>query len=1138
VGIDSKTQGREDVSGKKEDEHSCSVKLFDTVNLPMTGEYFIRGQLTKQIINASGIFEPIRRSETEDSYAAATGMVNIEERGLIPIRILTFKDNVRIKKGTTIGTFTRCLSEQQVTRVNRVTCDKESRWNILEKKIIPHLEHLRENTPERIQLIQLLEEFSDIFSISRDDIGVTNVVTHAIDTEDITPIRCGQRRIPIALEEKVEEMIQELANKEIIRPSDSPWNAPLVIIPKKNGDVRITVDYRKLNSVTKRPVFPIPDTQHLLDTLSGSAYFTTLDFSSGYYNVPMKADDIEKTAFSTKQNHWEFVRMPMGLSTAPFTFQKLMHKIFSKENWQTCLIYLDDICIFSRSLDEQIVRLRTIFDRIRNAGMKLSPDKCSFLKQEVSYLGYKITKEGTMTDPSKIEKISNWATPKTVEDLRSWLGLCGYYRKFIKNYAKIVCPLEEKCKDTWTSKRKKTSTQLEWNDECQSAFQTLKEALTSAPILTYPTANDQFILDCDASHDCVGAVLSQKQNGIERVIAYASKKLTSTQRQYCITRKELFAVYHFVHYFKHYLLGRRFICRTDHRALSWMLNWKTPNTSQYCKWKQELEVFDMIVLYRRGEEHANADALSRWPNCQQCELNHPFPKQKRNVKVFNDGVAVQRFFCRQINTLHEEIDQTADSNLRTIIELMKMGQIEEKEPESLKCCSEEAFILWKKRNNLRFRGGLLYIYCSRSNEYKLIIPKDQRTQLIKLVHETFAHVGTRKTLCALKDDHYWPNMDFDVRLWVNACHYCNERKVHRNGKKNEKKAGLESNYPFQKISLDVTGPLPRGPLGEQYILGIIDNFSRFVTLVPLKRVTAETVGKALFEKWVTLFGIPEVIHSDRGTEFENRLMFHLCQLLGIRKSRSSPYYPQGNAIIERLFGTVKDLLSTTMRSRKQSWVSILPSVEFALRCTIHKSTNFSPYEIIFGRKMKTPFSNESYRKSLPRGSVTKCDFVKEVQNNIDLVQKKILDNRELKLEKKTEKNMFYPIGTKVMVKILPQMRGIGKPRYAGPYKIVSKKGDWSYVLEDEHGKKIERNVHHLKPLKLNTTSKCSAKVGTSIETISGEGKKGGKVKSSNSPAQIQAREPNRTSVPVGVGASAQMPRYPKRTHAQPLRYGY
>ena len=435
---------------------------------------------------------------------------------------------------------------------------------------------------------------------------------------------------------------------------------------------------------------------------------------------------------------------------------------------------------------------------------------------------------------------------------------------------------------------------------------------------------------------------------------------------------------------------------------------------------------------------------------------------------------------------------------------MKNGRIEEKEPETLKSCGEDAFMLWKKRKFLRLRGGLLYYL--EGKDYKVIIPKDHRNDLIKLVHETFAHVGINKTLRALKDDYYWPNMDFDVRLSINSCRCCNQRKVHRMGKNGISKGDLESNYPFHKISVDITGPLPLGPHGEKFILGIIDNFSRFVTLVPLKRATAETVAKALYEKWVTIFGAPEVIHSDRGTEFENRIMFNLCSLLGIRKSRSSPYYPKGNSICERLFGTVKDMLSTTMKSRKQNWVDILPSIEMALRCTVHKSTNFSPYEIVFGRKMKTPFTNATGKQEK---NVTAPIFVQDIKFNLDFVHKQILEAKQGKVKINNMKP--YTIGMTVMVKILPEVRGIKHSRYTGPYKIVGKKGDWGYVLQDKNGNRVERNVHHLKPIR---TEKSSTRVLTSVESAGHE----------------RYCQPTRQSI--------QEPRYPTRQRSQPIRYGH
>ena len=1115
-----KNETRDELNEGIDRDHNENAKVtfYDNVNLKVPGEYIIRGQVHSKH-GGDGMIESVFFPEVD--LIVASCLVEVTESKIVPIRVWTLKENTKIKKGQCMGEINFCQNIDVKERLNSVAVEKSNRWEALWPQFASEVNTLPFDYKKK--LISLLKDYSDIFSVSKNDIGLTNMVNHEIDTGSVKPIACQYRRIPFGLEDKVDQLIQELVEKNIIRPSESPWNAPLVVIPKKNGDLRLTVDYRKLNSVTKRPIFPIPDSNQLFDTLNGSAFFSTLDLSSGYYNVPMKNEDIGKTAFSTRTNHWEFVRMPMGISTAPATFQRLMHKIFEKEKWHECLIYLDDILVFSRSFEEHLERLKTIFTRIRESGVKLSPKKCHFIKSEVSYLGHTISKSGIKTDEGKIEKVLTWPIPKTVEELRSFLGLCGYYRKFIRCYSAIVSPLEAACKDKWNKKNtKKKSSPLEWTVQLNKSFEKLKVALTSAPVLAFPSKTGHFILDTDASHECIGAVLSQVQGSDEKVIAYASRKLSQSERQYCITRKELLSVYNFVTHFKHYLLGRHFTVRTDHRSLCWLLNWKKPNTSQYCRWRQELEIYEMDVQYRKGEKHTNADSLSRIPNCQQCELVHPNPKQKRNVKILDNGEAVQKVFCRRINELQEDVNQSADTDLAVVIDLMKKGKVEEKEPESLRSCGEDAFVLWKKRNSLRLRGGLLH-YLDGDN-YRIIIPKDQRNELIKLVHETLTHIGANKMLSILREDYYWPNMDFDVRIFVKSCHSCSQRKVQRGGKKNERYACLESNFAFQKISIDVTGPLPHGPGGEQYILGIIDNFSRFASLVPLKRATAETVAKALYEKWITIFGIPEVIHSDRGTEFENKLIYSLCNYLGVRKSRSSPYYPQGNAMVERLFGTVKDMLSTTMKSRKQNWVNILPSVEFALRCSKNKSTNFTPYETIFGRKMKTPFSKCRPNESSYRGNVSICDFVKGIKSDIDLIQRQILGKRKLKSEK--ERFLSYPIGALMMAKILPEVRGLGRPRYSGPYKIVNRKGKWNYVLEDRHGKKIERNVHHLKPCNMSINDR-STNLRTSIESVSGRN------------GNCRPEVPAGTSVhQARAELSSEEPRYPRRHHTQPLRYGF
>ena len=388
------------------------------------GEYMIRGQVMGEL-RGDGLIEPTYVPECD--MVVASSLCDVNEARIIPLRIWTFTDNVIIKKGMKLGEikFMETCGNCAEVRIRNIEETSNDRW----RQLLPQMDiHLNE-LPDRFRrkLVPLLKEYSDIFSLSKNDIGLTNLVEHEIDTGNAKPIACSYRRIPFGLEDKVDDLIQELVDKRIIQPSESPWNAPLVVIPKKNGDIRLTVDYRKLNSVTKRPIFPIPDANQLFDTLNGSILFSTLDLSSGYYNIPMKKEDIGKTAFSTRTNHYEFVRMPMGISTAPATFQRLMHKIFEKEKWHECLIYLDDILVFSKTFEEHLTRLETIFSRIRMSGVKLSPAKCKFLKSEVTYLGHKISHNGVETDPQKTEKIQTWPIPKSIEELRSFLGLCGYY---------------------------------------------------------------------------------------------------------------------------------------------------------------------------------------------------------------------------------------------------------------------------------------------------------------------------------------------------------------------------------------------------------------------------------------------------------------------------------------------------------------------------------------------------------------------------------------------------------------------------------------------------------------------------------------------------------------------------------------
>lgn len=447
----------------------------------------------------------------------------------------------------------------------------------------------------------LLTEFADLFAKDITELGRTQIVQHKIYTEDVPPINSRPYNVPPDEQNFIKEEIERMLESGIIQPSESPWTSPVVLVRKKNGKLRFCVDYRKLNSITKKDAYPLPRIQEMLNTLAGSQWFSTLDLASGYWQVMMDPKDREKTAFITKYGIYEFNVMPFGLCNAPATFQRLMDRIYKGLIWKSVVVYLDDTNIFSRTFDEHLKHLRIVFQRIRDAGLKLNLEKCNFWMKSLPFLGHIVSSKGIAPDPSKIETVQKIQPPNNVTKLRSFLGLVGYYRQFIRNFSATAQPLNQLLhKDT----------PYHWGPKQQEAFEFLKQKLITAPVLAYPDFKRRFILATDASYHGYGATLSQKDdNGKEHPIAYASKSLRPEEQNYFATELECAAIVWAIEHFHSYIGAAEFTLVTDHLALKWL---KTVEPKgRIGRWILKLQPYNFVVIHKPGRIHSNVDALSR-----------------------------------------------------------------------------------------------------------------------------------------------------------------------------------------------------------------------------------------------------------------------------------------------------------------------------------------------------------------------------------------------------------------------------------------------------------------------------------------------------------------------------------------------
>lgn len=822
------------------------------------------------------------------------------------------------------------------------------------------------SSKERDQVQSLLREYSSVFAAHDQDLGCTHLVTHDIPLLDDIPVRQRYRRIPPSDYELVKEHIHKLLEAEVIRESSSPYASPIVLVRKKDGSLRLCVDYRQLNNKTRKDAFPLPRIDESLDALTGARWFSTMDLASGYNQVPVTESDRHKTAFCTPFGLFEWNRMPFGLCNAPSTFQRLMQRIFGDQQCQSVLLYLDDIVVFSSTVQEHLERLAVVLGRLRKEGLKAKLSKCSFFRTEVSYLGHVISDQGVATDPSKVEVVASWPIPITATELRSFLGFASYYRRFVEGFAKLAAPLHRRVAELIgkTAKRKKPapSTAGLWNEECQQSFDALKAKLVSAPVLAYADFSRPFILEIDASHSGLGAVLSQEQEGVVRPIAYASRGLRPTERNmsnYSSMKLELLGLkWALTEKFREYLLGQKCVVYTDNNPLSHLLSAKLGAVEQ--RWAAQLASFDFELKYRSGKSNKNADALSRKSWTSQALT--PFPQGTPLSSLQHPVLQGQQAHASQSVTA--VFPHCAPSDLHAcqqedpVIQEVATFWRQKQRPayEERQGLSRPARVLLGQWDRLVELDGLLYRQTFRSDGggavNQLLLPRALISDVLTHVHQEHGHQGVDRTLALLRNRCYWPGMSHEVAQWCQACERCQFAKNNKEAARSYM-GHLLASRPNEIVAIDFTLLEPT-PTGVENVLVMTDVFSKYVLAIPTKDQRASTVAQVLVAEWFTKLGVPARIHSDQGRNFESALIQQLCCLYGVVKSRTTPYHPAGNGQCERFNRTLHNLLRALPTSRKRDWSSCLPEVLYAYNTTPHQSTGESPYFLMFGQEPRLP----------------------------------------------------------------------------------------------------------------------------------------------------------------------------------------
>ena len=909
--------------------------------------------------------------EVNESLPLVPGLVKISQgSNSIPFEIFNnTESSIHIAKGEHIG------------NLHRVSVEIQNSTESLEFLEAFDLSNVSEEEQPRLK--SFLVENRDVFALNMQEMGCTDIVVHHIDLYDDTPFREKIRPVPPGLYSELKDYIAELLSAGVIKASKSPYCSNIVIARKKDNTIRLCSDMRRLNALTIPDSYSIPRVETLIDSLKGAKFFASLDLISGYHQVRMAEEDIEKTAFATPFGLFENDKMAMGLRNAQATFQRGMDRTLEGYIFKICAVYLDDIIVYGKTKEELYSNLQKVFDRLKQAGWRLKPKKCTFFRSEIPLLGFTVSADGVRCSDRHIQDVLDWAEPKDVHQLQMFLGLANFLRKFVPHFAEITSPLTKLLKGHTNKKKVKfkgkkckigDSEPAPWvfGEEQRAAFNALKQAITQPPCLAYPDFEKPFHMHCDGSLQGLGCALYQaNDSGKLHPVAYGSRTLSQSEKNYSAHKLEFLALkWAVTTKFSYYLYGSKhpFKIFTDHNPLVYLTTTAKLDALGH-RWLAELSSYHFEIFYKPGISHQDADSLSRKPDPLEREesstriISQEVFKELCNLVCNSEFSGVAEFSgilptavsvisnaitLNNVNIVNWAYEQQQDKDLRRVIDLVHKGvklrdRQRRREPRGVM----QLLSYWKR---LVLEDHILYI---KSQDHtgetflRLVIPSHMQDQVLFMSHDELGHLGRDKTLSVAQERYFWIGLTKSVEDKIKSCRRCLCAKSPHLPDR-APLVSITTSRPLELVCIDFLG-LEESKGKFINILVITDHFTNYAVAVPTKNQDAKTVAKVLIDNFVVHYGLFERLHSDQGGSFTGKVITHMCKLLNISQSRTSPYHPSGNGKCEKFNRSLLSMLRTLDPSKKTSWKDHVSYLVHSYNCCKHSSTGFSPYYLLFGR---------------------------------------------------------------------------------------------------------------------------------------------------------------------------------------------